>query len=425
MARKRPNSSSSESEDLPLSKRARPFPIDDSDLDYEPTSTETPKVNSTYGQKGAFPGLDDGDDDELFYGPANDGIEYLRMVRSEAKGVPHILVGSNQTAQMDGANGYNDEENGDGGYYEDGAFIAAPQPTSNLPAAKSIPPDAQEAYYFSLASRFRDVRILLHQTPPLSAIESLTSDHPISLPPDSAKAQQQWRFLLQHRAPQMAQLACMEMEAVLEVVKLLKGLLASTVRTRSQEKVQRLGAWIWGVLGRCNEAGELGSEEISELRELGKRAVGLLVGIRDRSGKAYGHDEEEEDQDMPALGEETNKGDSVDLQIEPQVQVNDTGRDAHEKGPSSSTVSEAKELELAKAALHEQLSLGDQPQVNEQAATGRVDGENGDVGMEMSVEKQVRVMLDMVITIVGEVYGQRDLLEFRDIWDDEQGDISR
>ena len=81
MARKRRNSSSSESEELPSSKRARPFSIDDSDLDYEPTSTETPKVNSTYGQKEAFPGLDDGDDDELFYGPANDGIEYLRMVR--------------------------------------------------------------------------------------------------------------------------------------------------------------------------------------------------------------------------------------------------------------------------------------------------------------------------------------------------------
>lgn len=81
MARKRHNSSSSESEDVPLCKRARPFSIDDSELDYEPTSTETPKVNSRYGQKGAFPGLDDGDDDELFYGPANDGIEYLRMVR--------------------------------------------------------------------------------------------------------------------------------------------------------------------------------------------------------------------------------------------------------------------------------------------------------------------------------------------------------
>jgi len=82
MARKRRNSSSSESEGQPSPKRARPFSIDDFDLEYEPTRTEAAKVNVTYGQKAAFPGLgDDGEGDELFYGPANDGIEYLRMVR--------------------------------------------------------------------------------------------------------------------------------------------------------------------------------------------------------------------------------------------------------------------------------------------------------------------------------------------------------
>ena len=40
-------------------------------------------VDPTYGQRGAFPGLDDApiEGDELFYGPAGDGLEYLRMVR--------------------------------------------------------------------------------------------------------------------------------------------------------------------------------------------------------------------------------------------------------------------------------------------------------------------------------------------------------
>ena len=41
-----------------------------------------PQVDPTYGQRGAFPGLEDnGDEDDLFYGPASDGLEYLRMVR--------------------------------------------------------------------------------------------------------------------------------------------------------------------------------------------------------------------------------------------------------------------------------------------------------------------------------------------------------
>lgn len=40
------------------------------------------KIDPTYGQRGAFPGLDDLEgEDELFYGPASDGLEYLRMVR--------------------------------------------------------------------------------------------------------------------------------------------------------------------------------------------------------------------------------------------------------------------------------------------------------------------------------------------------------
>ena len=41
-----------------------------------------PRVDPTYGQRGAFPGLDDSSlDDALFYGPASDGLQYLRMVR--------------------------------------------------------------------------------------------------------------------------------------------------------------------------------------------------------------------------------------------------------------------------------------------------------------------------------------------------------
>ena len=46
-----------------------------------PTAVQS-KIDPTYGQRGAFPGLDDaGGEDDLFYGPASDGFEYLRMVR--------------------------------------------------------------------------------------------------------------------------------------------------------------------------------------------------------------------------------------------------------------------------------------------------------------------------------------------------------
>ena len=41
---------------------------------------ERPQADITYGQIGAFPGLDPRDN-KPFYGPANDGLDYLRMVR--------------------------------------------------------------------------------------------------------------------------------------------------------------------------------------------------------------------------------------------------------------------------------------------------------------------------------------------------------
>ncbi|KAK8201914.1 hypothetical protein M8818_005439 [Zalaria obscura] len=40
---------------------------------------QQPQLDVDYGQRGAFPGLDNSN--EPFYGPANDGLDYLRMVR--------------------------------------------------------------------------------------------------------------------------------------------------------------------------------------------------------------------------------------------------------------------------------------------------------------------------------------------------------
>lgn len=42
---------------------------------------QQPRVDPVYGQRSAFPGLDDAGSDELLYGPPEDGLEYLRLVR--------------------------------------------------------------------------------------------------------------------------------------------------------------------------------------------------------------------------------------------------------------------------------------------------------------------------------------------------------
>lgn len=60
------------------SKRPRSLSIEGNE---ELSGALQPRVDPTYGQRGAFPGLDEWNQSSLFYGPANDGLEYLRMVR--------------------------------------------------------------------------------------------------------------------------------------------------------------------------------------------------------------------------------------------------------------------------------------------------------------------------------------------------------
>ena len=79
MTNKRRNREIQDGESPLRSKRSRITNTDGSDD--LPTSSQ-PRIDPTYGQRGAFPGLDDfPNDDGLFYGPASDGLEYLRMVR--------------------------------------------------------------------------------------------------------------------------------------------------------------------------------------------------------------------------------------------------------------------------------------------------------------------------------------------------------
>lgn len=64
----------------PEPKRARVLKDDDSDGGSAVTPSERPRNNPIYGQKSAFPGLDDGGD-ELTYDEPDGALEYLRMVR--------------------------------------------------------------------------------------------------------------------------------------------------------------------------------------------------------------------------------------------------------------------------------------------------------------------------------------------------------
>ncbi|KEF52763.1 uncharacterized protein A1O9_11180 [Exophiala aquamarina CBS 119918] len=370
MSRKRRNTSSPEADSPPASKRHnRDYEAPEWDSADEEESKEKPQLDEYTGQAGAFPGLGK-DSDDLFYGPASDGIDYLRMVRSEARGVPHILtVPSTQSVGFQ-KHTVSVQGNG-GGVYYDGTYTALADPSTEQ---GETPPDAQEFYYDALLKQFRVVQATMRCTPPLAVLESLASSRLISFPGDSRQARVQWEALVSTVDPHPAQIAVMDPKSVLELVTLLRKKLNIYFSSRDEGTVSRVGAWLWATLGKCRDRGELSSEEIGELRLLAQRAIDIQARFDMDSNQHTSNS------DLGSLENDIDDGDSEDEQHRSERTL-----PADEKGTFSARQAGSVEEELGKATERDRL---------------------------------IAAALDMVITVVGEIYGQRDLLGSRRKWEE-------
>ncbi|OAP54508.1 hypothetical protein AYL99_10956 [Fonsecaea erecta] len=358
MSRKRRNTSSPEPDESPLVKRQYR-----SDSEEEETD-EVPYIDQFSGQVGAFPGLGE-DRGELFYGPANDGVDYLRMVRSEAKAVPSILSAQIEAAHLNGIE--EKEEMGQGGYYNDGTYTAVNQIPTPVEADPRLPP-AQIQYYNSLLAHFRLVRATLRCLPPLPAVEALRPLQFISFPENSRKVRKQWEEHMLSADPHPVQVACMDMNTVVELVRFISANLYKMLHTRDPVRVTRIGAWVWAVLGKCRDRGELSSEEVGDIRELAQKALRL----QEMGDVQHGPGDEDEDEDQE---EKEGSHENLDVGV---------------IGPLEATPT---------------LSMGD----------GEAELAEG-VEQDSKRQKCISLIADMIVTIAGEVYGQRDLLDLRSKW---------
>ncbi|BCR85372.1 uncharacterized protein ACHE_20830A [Aspergillus chevalieri] len=409
-------------------KRSRVSYADDDNEEYASQSPaamthERPRNNPLYGQKSAFPGLDVDAEGELFYGPAEDGLEYLRMVRSEANSLPLLFTAPKtqttetqtiQTEQTTTEEQVNDtcEESthheDHEGTYVDGVFVARSTPAALPTSPPSVYPEAQQSYYTLLHHRFLLLRSILKCTPPPTSIPLLDDSHPISLPRHSKIARKEWRSLLLSVDPQTVQLACMDMESVLGVLGIMARLMSENVRSGDIVRIRRIGAWAWGLLGKCREVGQLGTEEVGEIRDLGKRAVKILGKMREDERAVQEEDQEsvdDEDQDEEHVGEQIEETETADSEQAASAESEAPDHDMKDAGAENTT----DELEAAKARLQAKIqgNVDEDCQVQTHSDTEENPGE---------VAMQTRAMLDMIITVVGEYYGQRDLLEAREIW---------
>ncbi|OKL60704.1 hypothetical protein UA08_04254 [Talaromyces atroroseus] len=437
-----------------------------------------PRVDPVFGQRSAFPGLDDEDSDELLYGPPENGLEYLRLVRSEAKSLPALFTAPTRPEPEPEPDDINDMDevleqteigrtsqrqdeiepvpSEPGFIFIDGVVIATSTGEEDKVVDDEPTRDAQTSYYDLLKHRFILLRMTLRCAPPPAAIASLDDAHPITLPYDVSAARTAWRELLFTSEPQMAQLACMDMETVLGILRLLGSVMIKCVKDNDSSQLRRIGAWAWGLLGRCRDVGELGSEEVGELRVFGRKAANILNRLNRKKPPLIRHAVAEYHSDIKVSGvdEET-----MDIQKEEPSQMQETAAAETEAGGLNGesamlTVENVEadeqqantDLETAKFRLRARLFSDDEEieiQESEEEKAERVRrNTSSPLGASPSEEKgddeacerytisksplpqgaeagrdQASIFLDMIITIVGEFYGQKDLLQQRDVWE--------
>ncbi|KAL9044118.1 MAG: hypothetical protein Q9214_002721 [Letrouitia sp. 1 TL-2023] len=439
MAQKRKKTSGSDDEPLFL-KRPRHATNDDG----EAPSSE-PGIDPTYGQRSAFPGLDDfKGEDPLFYGPAGDGVEYLRMVRSETKGLPAFLAAPVAT-ELEEKNLQIDSFHG---YYSDGTYTAAPMPSVQNTILEDQEGeeedlDPQECYYESLLARFVNLSKLLSSSPPSPVLARLSYTNGPELAPANWS---EWRQHILYTPPTSATLSKIGQKGVISALRVLE----ASLSWKTLQKNEYIGAWAWSLLAKCQEVGMMPSEEVAVLRDLGKRARNLVQELHARL-KSQKHDNKMNDGDVELDYDETPSLEQDSLYAaesspEPGLLHKEGEQNlAHGNGLTGQKADEETLDHLANAINHLKqpearlIAINNQPNdtntihnddiVQQPSSPGTPTSspssrleENKDTFAESVAESTVPLTinisctLDMIITIVGEFYGQRDLLDGREVW---------
>ncbi|KAI0827233.1 hypothetical protein F5Y06DRAFT_283818 [Hypoxylon sp. FL0890] len=338
--------------------------------------------------------------------------------------------------------------------------------------------EIRDAYFTSLTNQYLALRQTLQRDPPDDVLFSLPRSNPTEVGEFGPRSDTfaKWSGRLRGTDPLPAQIAAMHKDGV---IRLLRIILGGKFLRKRQELRERTSRWIWALLARLPERGELDYQEIGYIRELGKRAVLMMVSLAemevlkehyevgDSSAGSQGEAEvdvvdgideetspEEEygfdyvetdinDADVLAKDEgatttktsDTNEGKTAKLEtgatgesdVEMQID-SDSEEDGEVSEEPQQQAESSADIEMAKARLLQQLNATAEDADTdataiEQPPTDLIDEAFAALDAEEEAKKREelhrakineRATLNMILTVAGEFYGQRDLLEFRD-----------
>jgi hypothetical protein len=318
-------------------------------------------------------------------------------------------------------------------------------PSIDSPVSASTGRDPQLVYFEAILKRFKGLRQRLSVDPPRYAVERLDREH-VSCMPDSTSDWGAWKWRLGNTEPEAAQVARMQKVTVLRLLRIMLRFLSGGGKTVPR----RTSRWIWSLLARLPVSGELGSEEVAVVRDLGKKAVLIGLGLRGMDTQALNvrgdEDTEEEVVDVEIQVEESGAEDSdsedplvigTSLPSVYHITESSSHTAGQETIPSHGLDSDssADALAAARESLLSRLQYSGleehpppekpheevfHPQKDEQEQESfnknQVDDKDKAEAEDIDDIHNTRATIDMILTIAGEMYGQRDLLEFREVW---------
>lgn len=336
------------------------------------------------------------------------------------------------------------------GRYKDGAFYSEPALEEEDEESFEAEEEPQTKYFNGILTKFYVLREQLQQTPPLELLQNLDENHPIYLGQLLLPKVKWWRWKLRTTDPLPAQVASMDKDTVLGLLKLMAG---GALLRRGTEVEMGVSRWAWSLLAKLPERGELSSEEIGIVRELGKKAVLVAVGLRASNAWEEGMQEVEaeydgeEDEIMEVVNDDEIPLDEeevfdpeldLDRDVEHGVKLGpvreeegahsivlDAKPGASGESSTNNSSSELDELAAAKARMLGMLSTpiaepdyNVEPEILSPPASSIEEEDDKVTPVEETVYQKwnSNATVDMILTIAGEVYGQRDLLEFRGSW---------
>lgn len=359
-------------------------------------------------------------------------------------------------------------ENGVGdsrGYYEDGAYVAAP---INYQTGDEVadgyednedweepPISPQDVYTHLLTTKFLATRKILHSHPPRFTKQHSTEDiYQTSHNSIRTNSNMTWRQRMLITYPTPTQVALMSDSTLWRLLDVCRRQLSPQQNIPSQ-----LGCWIWALLTKLRDAETMSGSEMSNVRNIAKRAVKVKEWIRLQHARQATWDiDTEQWSDIDDSGDETGSekqnnslktGKNEPLQrnddneVGADVSVGDANPDDEAKEDkigqelelnedenvsTTATYEAVLSINAAEDTIGESHAVKDTSTSNTERATVVNDrskilsDEINESGNKADHEanypdENTLATLDMIITIAGELYRQRDLLLHRSEWE--------